>query len=47
LNEKRRKQKNELRFSLRVSKRSFDHLDKLGIFNGLTVLSKVEGLKRK
>ena len=25
-------------------KRPFDHLDKLGIFNRLTVLSKVEGL---
>jgi hypothetical protein len=24
--------------------RPFDHLDKLGIFNRLTVLSKVEGL---
>jgi hypothetical protein len=29
-----------------VSKRPFDHLDKLGIFNRLTVLSGVEGLKR-
>ncbi len=29
-----------------VSKRPFDHLDKLGIFNRLTALSGVEGLKK-
>jgi hypothetical protein len=33
-------------FSIRISKRPFDHLDKLGIFNRLTALSGVEGLKR-
>ncbi len=29
-----------------LEKRPFDHLDKLGIFNRLTALSGVEGLKR-
>ena len=46
LNEKRRKQENWFRFSLRVLKRPFDHLDKLGISNRLTALSGVEGPKR-
>jgi hypothetical protein len=41
-----KKQKNYLGFLLKVSKRPFDHLDKLGIFNRLTALSGVEGLKK-
>jgi hypothetical protein len=37
---------NRVKIFVRVSKLPFNHLDKLGIFNRLTALRGVEGLKK-